>query len=129
MEKNISVKELSGRIVIGPFEKVEILSQDGVWEKVDALVDSGARVSSIDENIATDLGLYEEKKILYKGSYSSALGKQKRPVIEVTYRLAGEIITTRANVADRSKRRRRFLVGRRDLAGFLVKVERGDDVK
>jgi hypothetical protein len=53
------------------------------------------------------------------------LGKQKdRPVIGVTFWLNGKKIMTTVNVADRNKLRTKFLLGRKDLDGFLVSAKK-----
>lgn len=87
-------------------------------------VDTGAYRSSIDEILADKLGLLEDKNILYYRHYRSALGKHKdRPVIGLTFWLNGKKVITAANVADRHKLRTKFLLGRKDLDGFLVKTK------
>jgi alpha-L-glutamate ligase-like protein len=88
-------------------------------------VDTGAFRSSIDRVLAEKLGLLTEDRILYSRHYRSSLGKQNdRPVIGVTFWLKGRKIMTAVNVADRKKLRTKFLLGRKDLEGFLVSAKK-----
>ena len=64
--------------------------------------------------------MLEESNILWQKTVWSSIGQQRRPIINVTFWLKGKKIKTSAGVADRSKLKRPLIVGRRDLAGFLV---------
>ena len=117
------------RVIIRPFEEIEVVGESGKRHKLEALIDTGARISSIDKLFAREIGVFDEDKIVGKGTYSSALGRQSRPLIELTFWLKGVKVQTKVNVSDRSKRSRKFWVGRRNLVGFLVQVNKGDDKK
>lgn len=107
-------------------QKSPILKQ-GKHRVVDvrAKVDTGAFRSSIDRNLAEKLGLLSNDRVLYYRNYRSSLGKHKdRPVIGVTFWLNGKKVMTTVNVADREKLRTKFLLGRKDLEGFLVSARK-----
>ncbi len=108
---------------INPLEVIKIKLGKGKknYKEVRAKVDTGAFRSSIDKALAEELGLLSPEKILYYRHYRSALGKNKdRPVIGLTFWLKDRKITTAVNVANRKKLRTKFLLGRRDLEGFLI---------
>lgn len=89
---------------------------------IPARIDTGAKRTSIDRALAEELGLLNEDNILWRNKYAyrSASGRQTRPVIGLTLRLAGKKLKTSASVANRSKLSTRLLIGRNDLHGFLV---------
>lgn len=106
---------------IDVWEKVKILSADKRKVEIKAKVDTGAWRTSIDKNLAFQLGLLVPGNILWSKTYKSGLGKQKRDVIGLTFYLAGRKIKTIANVAERSNLRAPVIIGRRDLEGFLIR--------
>jgi hypothetical protein len=133
------VEEKEGKKMIRSVEKVKIRIPKGTkldnfkiikkgkrrMVEVKAKIDTGALRSSIDEKLAKELGLLSEDRILYYRHYRSALGKgHERPVIGLTFWLNDQKISTMVNVANREGLRTRFLIGRRDLEGFLITTKK-----
>jgi len=115
---------------VGPLEMVKIKLGKGkkLVKEVRAKVDTGAFRSSIDRSLAESLGLLTEEKILYYRHYCSSLGKHNdRPVVGLTFWLKGKKVVTAVNVADRHKLRTKFLLGRKDLDGFLVLAKKQNE--
>lgn len=110
-----------GMKMISVFETVRVKTTDNGKREVPAKVDTGAFRTSIDETLAQELGLMKDRSVLWHDYYVSALGKERRPIIPVTFWLGGRKIETTANVSDRSKLKEKLLVGRRDLGTFLVR--------
>ncbi|RLC35727.1 hypothetical protein DRH14_00065 [Candidatus Shapirobacteria bacterium] len=123
--EKVEAKDKKRNRVLEALERVKIKTGKGRKNRVElrAKVDTGAFRSSIDEDLARQLGLLGEKNVLYYRHYRSSLGKHNdRPVIALTFWLKGRLIKTAVNVANRSKLRTKFLLGRKDLKGFLVKA-------
>lgn len=105
-------------------EPVKIRYDKNKWHEIMAKIDTGAYRSSIDRDLARRLNLYKEENILYARHYRSSMGiRKKRNVVELTIRLGGRRFKTSANVVKRTHLNTPLLIGRRDLAGFLVKPE------
>ena len=117
------VKAEEGIKIIGTKELIKIIASDGHREEIWAKVDTGAWRSSIDRTLAENLGLLKKENILWSKTFKGSLGTEKRPVIGLNYYLTGRKISTMASVANREGLRRPFIIGRRDLGGFLVKTE------
>lgn len=120
----IKVKVPKG--VIPALQKSPVLKQ-GKHRVVEvrAKIDTGAFRSSIDQTLADKLGLLQKERVLYYRHYRSSLGKHNdRPVVGITFWLKGKKVVTAVNVADRSKLRTKFLLGRKDLEGFLISAKR-----
>ena len=114
------VRAEEGIRTVGVFEHVNIKASDGRKIQIPVKIDTGAWRSSVDRTLAKDLGLLDKGNILWKKSVYSAMGKEKRQVINIEFWLKGRKIKTAAGVADRSRLRRPLIIGRRDMAGFLV---------
>lgn len=113
------VKADEGLTVVDSYETVVVRGKDKkVREEVDVIIDTGAFRSAIDKSLAEKLGLLVGDNVLWQ---QSNLGnKIKREVIEVTFYLKGRRIKSAMRVSNRSKVKRKILIGRRDLQGFLV---------
>ena len=88
--------------------------------KVMAKIDTGAWRTSISERLADELGLLTPENILWTKKFKSSLGAQERPVVSVTFWLAGRKIITPASVAKRMALKYQMIIGRKNLKGFLV---------
>jgi alpha-L-glutamate ligase-like protein len=115
-----------GWLNIGIFEEVEVENFLGEKQQIKAKIDTGAFRTSIDEGLARRLGLMDPENILWERGYRSALGREEREVVGVTFYLKGKKIKTAASVSDRSKLKRPMIIGRRDLLGFSIRVKEGE---
>ena len=104
-------------------EKVKIVLPDKHKVEIMAKIDTGAWRSSIDKTFAEEKGLLHKDNILWTKVFKSSLGTEERPVINISFYLAGTRINTIASVSNRKGLRKLFIIGRRDLQGFLVKVD------
>ena len=111
-----------GALYVGVFEEAKVLDLMGESHVVKAKVDTGAFRTSIDEVLAKKLGLLDPENVLWEVGYRSALGREERKVVGLTFYLKGKKIKTSASVSDRSNLKREMIIGRRDLLGFSVRV-------
>ncbi len=113
-----------GGKIVDVLEEVKIKAADKKKVLVLAKIDTGALRSSIDRKLAKELGLLTPENTIFTRYYQSALGKRKeRKVIGLTFFLKGRRIKTSASVTNRAHLKTPFLVGMRDLAGFMVRPE------
>jgi alpha-L-glutamate ligase-like protein len=116
------IKKDGEPIVIGSLEEIKIYNRKKKqYLTLKAKIDTGAWRTSIDKSVAEELGLMVKSNILWTKTFKSAIGKQERPVIALTYSMRDIKITTIAGVADRKNLRRAVIIGRRDLGRFLIK--------
>jgi len=114
---------------LNPIEKVRIYGfKNGKKRVIQARVDTGAKRSSIDRELAKELNLLNQDNIIHrkKYAYKSASGRQVRPVVGLTMRVAKRKIRTGVSVANRSRLSTPLLIGRDDMEGFLVKPHHED---
>jgi hypothetical protein len=108
-------------VILGKEELIERSTREGGdTREVLAKIDTGAGYSSIDADLAEDLGIdlddpEEEVEI------ESASGEEKRPLLSARIRIAGRTLDTRVTVTDRRELSKDVLIGSRDLDGFLIK--------
>ncbi|MBI4157485.1 ATP-dependent zinc protease [Candidatus Woesebacteria bacterium] len=121
----IKSKKEKSAITVGIFEEVKIKSKKGS-RLIQAKIDTAAARSSIDKRVANELGLLNKENIILTRRFKSALGVQERPVIGVTFWLKGKKIKTAVGVADRTTLKRPFLIGVRDLGGFLIEPRKNE---
>ena len=111
-----------GALYIGVFEEVEVADLLGERHVVKTKIDTGAFRTSIDEELAKKLGLLDPENTLWQVGFRSALGREERKVVGITFYLKGKKIKTSASVSDRSNLKRPMIIGRRDMLGFAVRV-------
>lgn len=107
--------------VLGVIEPVKVIG-DEHQKTVDAKLDTGAFRTSIDINLVKELGIpmSDDRKVFIR----SASGQKFRPLISLTFELAGKKITTDASVVDRSHLNYQIIIGRKDMKGFMIDPER-----
>jgi hypothetical protein len=112
----------SGETVIGEQELVLLdAGEEGDVSEVLAKTDTGAGYSSIDDDLARDLGIDIEDPPATV-TIQSATGEEERPLVPLEMSLAGREIQTRVTVAEREDLSTDMILGTNDLAGFLVKT-------
>jgi hypothetical protein len=112
--------------ILGIVEKVII---KGTKEKhVLALVDTGAKLTSVDAKLADEAGIGPVVRST-KIKSASKDASTSRPVHEVTIEVGGRKFIAEVNVADRSKMAFPVLIGRNILCGnFIVDAEKNIEV-
>lgn len=113
-------EEYGNKKVVNVFEHIEIISPEGKKLGLVAKIDTGAWRTSIDKDLAEELGL------LTKGYKSiktrSSLGTEERKIVPVTIKIKGELISTEVSVAERTDLKYKAIIGRRDIKNFLISV-------
>ncbi len=108
------------RTTIGVREEVLIMDATSAPHRHIARIDTGAYRSSIDRDLAESYGLLKYAATDQRARTTSALGKEERPIIPLTFVLAGKRISTKVTLSVRGHLQHELLVGRRDLWHFLI---------
>jgi len=145
------VEEISGKRVIGPVEKVKLIGRKGKEVEVEAKIDTGAGWSSIDSEIAKEIGFektveeydklninYQDIKDLSKKErwnivknvphIDSALivhsshGTTYRPMVKVNLVMDKRNVPAKVTIIDRAQLKYPIIIGRRNLGKFLIDV-------
>lgn len=148
-----AVEELSGKRVIGAVEKVKLIGKDGKEVEVEAKIDTGADSTSIDTELARELGFEEALKAFEEriagrdilnelskedreklfvnipdladtAKVSSSNGVSYRPMIRIECVIDTFTIPTKVSVIDRSHLEYRVIIGRKHLRKFLIDVNK-----
>jgi len=112
------IEETSGKKVVGIYEHIDLLDAEGNKHRATAKIDTGAYFTSIDASLAEELGLVDNVTRYKKAR--SALGEEKRALVEISFWLDGVLIKTEASLSDRSHLKNKVLIGRHDLRDFLI---------
>lgn len=112
------IEDISGRLIIGVEEPIQLIDSSGQPHALLARIDTGAYRTTIDDTLAQKYGLHEP--VVTHKPVRAALGRDTRPVVEINMTLRGRLIKTEAFLADRSHMNYDAIIGRRDLKSFLV---------
>ena len=112
------VEDSSGKKLIGIYEHIDLIDAEGEKHRTTAKIDTGAYFTSIDLGLAEELGLGDQ--VTRHKKAKSALGEEKRALVEISFVLDGVLINTEASLSDRAKLKNKVLIGRHDLRDFLI---------
>lgn len=115
-EQDHKLEELAEKTIIGTYEPVQITTHKGIYTTT-ARIDTGAMRSAIDRSLAKRLGL---TRVIGQKYVRSSMGRELRDIIELEFVLAGKRIQAQAFLADRPNLTFEFIIGRRDLKGFII---------
>jgi len=111
------LEELSGKRVIGIKEPIELIDSKGEKYQTTAKIDTGAYRTNICSSLAEKLGLIEA---IRRKKVRSSLGKEERPIIDLSFILDKRMVSTEAFMGDRQELKFDIIIGRKDLKKFLV---------
>ncbi|MCD6422255.1 ATP-dependent zinc protease, partial [bacterium] len=140
--------EESGRPVVGLVEVVELIRKKRRVKTL-AKIDTGAYSCSMDYSLAKQLGweelveltkqlhrAYREKnekeikrlcpeferfpEVVMLKKVRSRLGREFRPLVKITFKLAGQLVSTEAHLANRRHLRYPMILGRKAMRSFVV---------
>lgn len=104
------------QIVLKPVEQVVLLGQFQL--RVKARIDTGADLSSLDSELARQVGL--DQPVVREILVRNAHGTTRRKVVRVKYILRGQTRTGEFSLIPRDGLPHPVLMGRLSLKGFLV---------
>lgn len=110
------------RPILGLTEEIILIAspeKGSKKEKVKARIDTGATLSSIDEELAYKLGI---DTIIRQKIVKSASGKSTRPVVKAIAKIHGTEIEGEFSIADRKNMKYKVLIGQNHLkqGNYLV---------
>ncbi len=108
-------------LVIGSKETIKLITAEGEVEVV-AKIDTGADISSIDEQFARSLGFKPDSS--ERKTIITEQGKQERDTVRLIFILGNRQISSVSTVADRSAFSTKMIVGKDDLEGFRIDASR-----
>ncbi len=103
---------MNERKIIGLVVYVTIYSDNGKSIRIPAKVDTGASISSIDVELASQLEL---GPLVKAKSIKSSLGHMKRPAVRANIEIEGIKLNTIFTVADRAHLKYKVLIGKNTL--------------
>jgi len=109
--------QFKDRQIIGLTEIITIIGSKAT-RKVVARIDTGATKSSIDKDLATELGL---GPTLRTTMIRSANGRSQRNLVKATIKIGKSEMDTEFSVADRTHMKYRLLIGQNIIKeGFII---------
>lgn len=147
------IEELSGKRVIGAIEKVKFIGKNGKEVEIEAKIDTGADSTSIDTELAKELGFSETLQIFEERlrgrdilneiskeerekffldipdladttKVSSSHGISYRPMVRVGCVIDTLTIPAKVSVIDRSHLEYRAIIGKKHLKRFLIDMHK-----
>jgi len=147
------IEEISGKRVIGSIEKIKLIGKDGKEIEVEAKIDTGADSTSIDIELAKQLGFEEvlkkfEEKVAGRNVLTelskeereklftdisdladttqirSSHGISYRPVILISLTVDSFTFPAKVSCIDRSRLTYPIIIGRKHLKKFLIDVNK-----
>ena len=112
--------------ILGIVEKVKVIGRSE--GEAFALIDTGAKLSSVDIKLAAEAGIGPIIRTTKIKSASKDTGT-RRAVLAATIEIAGRKFRTEVNIADRTNMAFPVLIGRNIIQGnFLVDSEKNHDM-
>ena len=103
--------------IVGLVEPVKIVGKESV--RIMGKFDTGARRTSIDRKIVEDLNI----ETIGHVQVVNVHGKSRRPLVNLKLKIKDKVIETKANVANRTSRRFKILIGRDIIYGnFIIDI-------
>ncbi len=147
------VEEISGKKLIGTIERVKLIGLKGKFAEIEAKIDTGAGFTSIDTDLAQQLGFEDTveefqkiettyKDIAHLGKKErwdifkhiphlestvvvhSASGSTYRPTIKITVVMDNVVIPTKVTLINRAHLKYPIIIGKRNLKKFLIDVSK-----
>lgn len=147
------VEEISGKKLIGTIERVKLIGLKGKSVEIEAKIDTGAGFTSIDIDLAQQLGFEDTveefqkiettyKDIAHLGKKErwdifkhiphlestvvvhSASGSTYRPTIKITVVMDNVVIPTKVTLINRAHLKYPIIIGKRNLKKFLIDVSK-----
>ncbi|MCX6766911.1 MAG: RimK/LysX family protein [Candidatus Moranbacteria bacterium] len=146
------IEDISGKKIIGLVEKIKLIGKEGQEIEVEAKIDTGAGLSSIDTGLAKELGFektveeyerlgldYEKIKNMAKNEREelfesipdladtaiihSSHGTTHRPMINIDLSMNNLTVPAKVTIIDRSNLKYPAIIGRKNLRKFLIQVK------
>lgn len=109
---------MQDKIILGLVEEAVLLGPAGKKTTILVRIDSGAKLSSIDQALAAELQL---GPILRNKTVRQSHGRSLRPVVEVTTILCGKNIVGEFTISNRVHMKYKALIGQNLLKqGFII---------